>query len=136
MNQQGTAQLTKQRAKVVYADIVAALRPVAEKHGMTLTAKGGLLTEWELKPRLTFVLKHGTDEGPEVDAFRQLAEVYQLKVEWLGQRFEHNGTSYVVGGLLPKRVKFPVLGISDAGKQMLFTVNAIRRRFGMPDAAC
>lgn len=102
--------MDKMKAKMMAADIAAALEAVAKKHGMTVELKGGSYdpTLGTYRPKVEFK----SNDSDRVE-FERYAQMFGMKKEAFGHVFtDVRGNSYKVVGIRPSASKRPVLATS------------------------
>jgi hypothetical protein len=115
--------------KLLRDEMNAALQAVATKHGIQITAKNGTFspTAFTLKFEAAVIGSSGVAETKEREAFKQLAELYSLKADWLDKSFNHGSDSYTIIGLNSRKHKRPVLCQQKAnGKVYLFEARLVQ----------
>ena len=124
-------EFTQARINEIHRAMFQALSPVAEQYGVTIRRAGGRFEP--LSATLKFALETTTDNGETQEArdFKEMAHLYDLQPDWLGKTVTCRRGKATIIGLCPRRSKFPVLLRLDGGKQLLFTVDGIRRQFGL-----
>ena len=116
--------------RVLREEIDAALKAVADKHGISLTlgkitfAGDGSTMSGKIEGA---VARDGQVQTKEAVDFLKYAEVYGLKAEDLGRQFVSKGRWFEITGLRPKAPKRPVLarGVAD-GQTYVFPVEMIK----------
>lgn len=108
-------ELTREIVREISADIMSALEPVAEKHGIKLTYKGGSFTSSNCTYRIEAAVMgaDGQAETRERENFTVFAARFGLDPSDLGVKFKspHTGEIFEITGLAPRRRKFPVSAI-------------------------
>lgn len=113
--------LDKTTASQIGADVEAALQAVAEKHGLTLSYRGGTYdpTAGTYKPRIQFT----TSDGAE-NEFRQYATLYGLEADDFGREFKAGSRRFRISGLAPRSRTRPILAEEiGTGKTYKFTAD-------------
>ena len=105
--------IDKATCRLLSTQIEAALQSLAQQNGVVI--KRGRATydvdgkNMTLKVEVAVVAADGTVANKEVENFKSMAELYDLKPEFLFKIFSYAGTTYKIAGLLPRRSKRPVL---------------------------
>jgi hypothetical protein len=112
--------------------IKAALQPLAESLGVTITMGGGKYEAgyYDPKLRVSVVGADGTIGSPEAAAFRQLAHLYGLKAEDLGKTFRAQGDTLTITGLRTRAAKRPIVARATSGKSYVFPAEDVKRLLG------
>ncbi len=105
-------------ARAILADVEAALKEVATKHGVTLSVGRTSLGIGDMTTKLTFT------DGANVDLGKKEWEIhcgrFGLTPEDFGRRFKHRGTEFTVCGIKPKSFKYPIIGVNANGTRYKF----------------
>lgn len=117
-----TTTITKDLCKVVDAELLAAARIIAAKHGLAVGKKGGgTFSSSSFATKIEFLVEGelSTSKKDE-DAFRLYAEILGLKVEMLGKTFAMRGEHYKIVGALPSRSKnsVKILRVGDSSARI------------------
>jgi len=126
-------KMTRPVAKRIAADVAAALKPVAEKYGMSLSEGGWSYydTDITFKPKFAVV----TDSGVPAD-FERLAPKYGLEPSDFGKTFTSLGRQFRITGIKPTRRQYPISGerVPD-GKSYKFTAQQVVTGLGKTSKA-
>jgi hypothetical protein len=129
-------QLDRATLKFLRAELDTAVAVVAQRHGIVLTIGNARFTPATATFKLNVATK--TTDGTVIDREREdfiaLADVYDLKPEWLDKTFQHGGLTYKIVGLKTRRRKNPVVA-THSGKTYVFPVDIIKLRMGTPTIA-
>lgn len=109
-------------AKEVMRRAEAALAPLAEEFGLTLTPKGSSYDETVLRLRVELGIRQLAD-GRSADQaqFEKFCVIYGLSPNEFGREFEHGGIRYKIVAVQPSRDKRPIVGARTRdGKRFLF----------------
>jgi len=98
--------ITRDQLKKINVEVLAALEPVAKKHGFTLTVEGGTFANDFYTPRVRF----GSPEGA-ADSFAVYATMYGLAPTDYGREFTDRGTRYRIDGVNLGSRKLPIRAI-------------------------
>lgn len=113
--------MDKNKAKDIANDMAAALKAVADKHGMTVSVQGGTFdTTGVFKPRVEF---RAADADRQ--EFVRYAVLVGVKPELFGKRFTVGGSTYVITGLKPAASRRPVMATRTDGMKFVFPVEMI-----------
>jgi hypothetical protein len=104
------------------AELLAAAKLIAAKHGLTVELDGGTISVSQYAPRLIFGAAP-SGKSPEQWGFEQSAHLYGLKPEHWGREFFSLSGSpahpsrirYRIVGLDPERRTYPIVGERVAG---------------------
>jgi hypothetical protein len=127
-NQNNCAQLGE--------EIEAALKGIADKHGVLIKRRGGSFSSelFSIKLEIATVGEHGA-ASREAEDFKRYAGLFGhgLEEAHLGKEFElPNGKKYQLKGFMPRRRKFPFLCKDMAtGKDILLQEMPVQRAFGV-----
>lgn len=91
------------------------------------TYRDTITTKIEIMP----ISVDGEVVSKEAVAFKELATIYGLKPEHLGQKVVVNGTQYEIIGLAHKSHRFPILAKRGDGKTFKFPAESIRMKLGV-----
>lgn len=122
--------------RMLAREIDAALREIADRHGLAVQVGGGKYESGYYEPKVRLAVRdaQGTAATPEAAAFRQLAQFYGLKQDDLGRTFESNGRTYRLVGLKARSDKYPFLAADVVtGKAFKFTSDVVRRGLGIEE---
>ena len=105
--------MTRDKARELAEDMLAALQSVATKHGVQIKDKGGKFDpnggSATFKFEAAFLNDQGQAETAERKEYKLFAVNLGLKPEWLDQTFRFNSADYKIVGLRTRRSKNPVL---------------------------
>lgn len=104
--------LDKNKVKDIRDEVKAALEEICKAHGVKFAGINVTYTETEV--RLNCKVEDtteiaGVEWSPEEAAFLRQAHKYGLKPTDLGSEVEIQGNTWILSGLKPKNVKYPVL---------------------------
>ena len=103
----------------LYADMLKALEPIAAANGIKIKVKGTSVAPGYAN--ITFTASVISESGmvmtPEVEAFKQLAELFNLKPEDLNKKFKTNGEIFQIVGLKSASRKMPILCLNLNNKK-------------------
>ncbi len=122
--------ITRDKARLITADVLAALSDVGKKHGVTFSNKGGNFSEGSLTIRLeaAVVNADGTVSSRTSEDYTRYCGMYGLKPEWLNQKFMSGGLEFTIIGLNTRRSKNPVEARQTRnGKVYIFKADSIQR---------
>lgn len=140
---------THASVRALRAEIDAALKQVADKHGLIMGLGNARFSPTEMHftklsivPKVTPTVNslqtastpsatsNGVDpyQTLEIRAFISLAFQFGLKKEWLGKQFLGNGgTRYTIVGLKPSYRKYPVIAVGPQGGRYKIPADTVRR---------
>lgn len=108
-----------------------ALRPIAEKYGLTLDRKGRTYRSDSLPVMYQFMVTEKDEDGNVLSAeakdFVARAVLYGLEPEDLHREFKSRGNTYRITGLKPRSRKYPILGEDvRTGKTYKFPLETVK----------
>ena len=110
-------------------EINAALRAVAERHGIQITAGNAKYsaTNVEFKVNVCVVSAGGVVETKERQAFRAYCRTYGLKPEDLDKVFVQGHRRFKIAGLKTTSARYPVLAqeLGNSGKTFKFPASSV-----------
>jgi hypothetical protein len=123
--------------KSINKDSIEWLRNALEQHmrascksaGVALSTGSARYSDTYVTIQVTFSLVNKSREvqTPEKSDLEKYGQMFGLKGKY-GEEFTSRGTRYRIVGLLPKRLKYSVVGQdSVSGKRLLFTVEGVNR---------
>jgi hypothetical protein len=133
------ASFDRYTCRMLRAEIDAALKQVAEKHGISLRAGNARFgpDNMSMKLEAAIISSDGQVKSPERTDFERHAAMFGFKADDLGATFPFRGTTYEIVGLKVRSRKYPVLGKRADGKTFKFNANDVLRAMGrevkMPD---
>ena len=121
----------------IRAQVDAALEQIGTRLGVSLKTSaghygGGGGTFGDLKIKILVLNDDGTTHDPASDAFREHAELFDLKPDWLGKSFEKDGATYTITGLNMRAQKMPVLARRADGRSWKFAVATVKALMATP----
>lgn len=132
MNKITDFTLDKQIFNLLRHDVENALKSVAEKYGIEITAGSISYTNEYCTMKITasVISESGEVLTKEKADFKKYAELFDLKPEDLGRTFKLNNSTFEIVGLKPSSRKFPIIGRNVASnKRFKFTSSMVQ--FGM-----
>jgi len=134
---QRIAEIDKPALRLLRSEIEAALRPLAEKHGIDFGTGRCKYTgaNATIEVKISVRDAEGNIRTREAEDYKRLAASCGLKAEWLGAEFTSQGRTLRITGLNPKAVKYPVLArdIAD-GQGYKFRAEVIKDRMTLGPA--
>lgn len=126
-------QINRQTLPTIRDDMNAALRAVAEKHGLAINVGDCSFTEATATFKVLVAM--GGENGESAQAlkaqadWRTYASAFGLDAAWLGRTFTNGGNTFRIDGLLPNKRAKPILVTrTDNGKQYVFRVEDVTLR--------
>lgn len=115
----------------ILAECEEALRPVAEKHGLTLDRKGKTYYQDALPVMFQLLITKLDEDGnvltADAKAFQQQAFLYGLEPSDLGREFRSRGDTFRITGLRPRSRKYPILAENvKTGKTYKFHAETVK----------
>jgi hypothetical protein len=103
--------MDRETVKIIAAKVEAAVRGIAEEHGVQITYKGGNYTESSAVLKLEVAeIRGGEAVTREAEDFRRNARLLGLQPEDLGREFKDwGGDTYKIVGAKVHSRKYPVL---------------------------
>jgi hypothetical protein len=128
---------SKDHLTKIRAEIEAAARAVAAKHGLAFLKSRGVYGErLELKLEFGAKAEDGSVVTPESTAFTRYASMYGMKPEWLGRTFRANGgIEYTIVGLNMRARKRPVQVRAKDGGRFVFPAESVIRAMAISEVA-
>ena len=113
--------------RLISDEVEAAVQAIAERHGLTIKAAGGVYGTNEGSVKLVVKVKQAASGlSADEDTFRKYAQLYGLEPAWFGQTFRSGGRTYTISGIsLTSRTR-PVIADRE-GKRFKFDTEDIRR---------
>lgn len=108
--------INRNKVREINADLLEALKSVAEKHNCTVSSRGGRFGETSFTPKIEFTLI--TDNETVTESLKAL-RVYRPELE--GKTFMSNGKRFTIDGFKPQSPKFPILASNAMGKRYKFS---------------
>lgn len=113
----------------ITADIIAALKEIEKKHGVSIARNGKIMYDnagFILKLAVTQNSETGKSVSREEADWYKNAKYFDLDPNLFGKTFKFDGNDYKIIGLMPRRSK-PVLGMDARGRKYLFPSAAVRQ---------
>jgi len=106
----------------------AAFAALAAEYGIAIKLGNARFDSTNVTFKLELATKSadGAVVSKERAAYTQLADLYDLKPEWLDKTFQYGGTTYKIAGLSTKARKAPVLASNPSGKLYKFNERFVR----------
>ena len=125
--------LDKQTVLKLQTEMLEAMKLVAERHGLTVTNKGGTFTTASTLMKFEVATRSETGEvnSRERQTFKAFASMYGLQVTDLDRPFQSNGHTFTVVGMKPGRSAYPILGKRSDGKMFKFTPEKVKMLLAM-----
>jgi hypothetical protein len=115
--------ITRQDAATLGREVEEALRAVAERHGLTVSVRGGTYDAGFFKPRVEF-----KTDGSDKQEFERYATMYGLQATDFGRTFTSQGREFKVAGIAPRSTRRPILATETrTGRTFKFEANAVVR---------
>ncbi len=118
-------QIDRATAKLLGAEIQQALEAVAEKHGLTVSVRGGKYDDTMYAPKVEF-----KTESADEDQFNLYASWYGLEGKY-GEVFNSHGRVFKIEAIAPRSPKRPII-CEEVGtdKRFKFEAEAVARAVG------
>ncbi len=114
--------MDKELANQIGLEITAAVRVIADKHGLKVTSSRGTFDPaGSLTSRIT--MESGDVKRIE---FERYADSLGLKAEDFGKAFARGGRRFVVAGVTKRFGKKPIICTNLQGAEFVFTVDAVK----------
>ncbi len=131
-------EFNRSNCRELMAEVEEALKPIAEKHGLTLDWKGRTFYRDQMPVMFQFLVTKQDEDGNALDAkaqaFKRSAVRVGLEPDDLGKEFVSNGEKFRITGLNLRAKRYPVLAerVRD-GKKYKFGADMVK--FGLQRAA-
>ena len=120
-------EITKKMLVDIRPEIEEALKEVADKFGISMSLGNGVYGGLEGHFKLLLRTTGENGETKESEDFKRYASSYGLKPEWFGKTFTHQGETYTIGAILPKKRKMPIGILTSDGKQRIMGETTVRQ---------
>jgi len=117
-----STKIDRALCRTLAAEVEAALKTVAERHGLTVAYAGGSFDASTYRPKITFAAVSDTGRPADWDAW---CHVYGFKPEDFGRAFKNAGNTFTVAGLDGNRPKYPVIAVRADGKRFKFSAESV-----------
>lgn len=126
------SQFDRTAVRLLAADLEAAVKAVAAKHGLAVERRGGSFSSTSYTPKFEFSVigADGSAETTDVANFKRYANMFGLQPTDLGRVFAHQGTAFTICGLRPGARKNPILAKRHDGKAFVFPARVVRDMLG------
>lgn len=105
-------EFTRANYRTLMDEIEAALKPIAEKHGLALDRKSRSFYADRLPVKFDLLVttkdKDGNTVDPKAAIFASAARLFGLKPDDFGKEFTSRGETFRITGLNLRRRKYPV----------------------------
>jgi hypothetical protein len=105
-------EFNRTNCRTLMAEVEAALKPIAEKHGLTLDRKGRTFYRDQMPVMFQFLVTQKDEDGNALSAagqeFKKNAFRVGLEPDDLGKEFMSRGEKYRITGLNLRRRKYPI----------------------------
>lgn len=129
------------------SDLEAAIKTVADKHNLIIQFSGGArfnpaecnFSKLKAIPKNTPTLEQKEASSPtaisrgqdpyntlESREFINIGYMYALPKDWIGKKFNSNGSLYTIVGLKSSYRKYPVIGLSARGTRYKFSPMTVK----------
>jgi len=107
---QAVSQINRKTARQIGDDAMAALDEVANKHGLSVTQKGGSYdnSHFTFKADFSVMNEDGMALTQEAKDLQQLYKQYGFMENPLGQTFKSHGEEFRITGLKVRATKHPI----------------------------
>ena len=117
-----STEINRATARQLSGEIVAALKEVADRHGLEVAVNGGTYGEGMYKPKVVF--KTATADQ---DEFASWADIYGLQATDFGRTFRSKGRIFKVAGVNPRgRVRPIICDEQPNGKRYVFPADTVK----------
>lgn len=130
-------QFDRVTAKEVIRRAEAALAPLAEEFGLTLTPKGSSYDDTVLRLRVELGIRQLADGRSSDQAqFEKYCVIYGLSPKEFGREFDYCKDRYKIVAVQPSRDKRPIVGARTRdGKRFLFEPEQVQNALGLSATA-
>ncbi len=111
--------MNKEKARLLGAEINAAMNAIAQRHGMSYTPKGGTFSDAIFAPRGEFRETMIDGKSFEQVRFEEVCHFFFFNKNQFRAELTHNGEKWAVIGFETRRSKFPILLENCATKKKL-----------------
>jgi hypothetical protein len=124
-------EFTNPLVREIMDECEEALRPIAEKYGLTLDHKGRTYRRDALPVMFQLLITEKDEDGNKLSAaardFQKYAIMFGLEADDLHREFVHQGDRFRITGVKPRSRKFPILGENvRTGKTYKFPVETVK----------
>ncbi len=118
--------LTKKEFENFRTETEEALKEIAEKYNVTITAGKIKYSEAEFALTIDVKKKEVNGKSFEQAEFEKYCFLYHLKPEDYLKSFKTSGKNFVITGFKPNRPKFPIIAKGEDGKSYKFTEDILK----------
>lgn len=114
--------------KMLNEEITDAIKPLAEKYGLSILPAGGSYDELSYTKKIKLQVKE-TESGKSGAAaeFARYAPMFGLPEDAFGKTFiSSSGTRFRINGIRPKATRAPVIAINDNGVAYKFSAETVK----------
>lgn len=117
--------------RLIQKDLEAALKTVADKHGLTVSrAGGGKYDTLSYSPKVEFKVTETADGTSAAQAeFERFAPMLGIPADWYGKTFQSNFRQHKIESIRPAAWKAPIITVSG-GKRYKFSIELVRMYLG------
>lgn len=106
-------EFNRSNCRELMAEVEEALKPIAEKHGLTLDRKGRTFYKDQMPVMFQFLIRKEDEDGNALDAkaqaFKRSAARVGLDPNDLHREFVSSGETYRITGLNTRAKRYPVI---------------------------
>lgn len=118
-------EFTKKTLAVIEAELIAAMKGVADRHGIQAKFTGGQFSSLEAILKLTISMTTPDGLSPEAARYKEMCAM--LKLPALGTRFSTNGKTYEITGMHRTKDRSVMATRLDNGKPYVFYPIDVKR---------
>lgn len=129
-------KLDRPTLKALDAEALAALRPIMEKYGLSVTNAGGSFSETEATLKFKVSLPQAVRSASAQETWNLFCGGYGLKPEHFNRTFNCKGKTYQIVGIDPSRPKNCVKLVEfDTGKDYKSSATHVRQMLTMQEVS-
>jgi len=133
-------EFTRANCRTLMDEVEAALKPIAEKHGLTLDRKGKSFYRDKLPVMFQFLVTEKDEDGNALDSrakdFMRVADAYGLSKDDYLAEFRSNGRTFRITGLNTRARGYPVMAEDvRTGKTYKFPAKRVKQALEQSKAA-
>lgn len=121
--------MDRQICKAIAAAAEMALADVAKGFGLHVKRGTANFDSTSAKIQMVFseISEDGTVMTREAEAFKDNADMYGLRPEDLGEKFDHKGHTFTITGLNARARKMPIQVTREDGRTFKFAALTVKR---------
>ena len=120
-------EITKKMLVDLRPEIEDALKEVSKKYGITMQLGNGHYGGYQGDYKLILSATGDNGETKESEDFKRYASGFGMSKEWFGKTFEHQGLTYTITNIFPRKSKMPIGVLRSDGKKRIMGESFVRR---------